>query len=64
MATLILFISEHKADTVFQCFQEAVDKYGLPSQVHLDRGVENVFVTNFMLLYPERGPRRGFYNKT
>ena len=37
----------------------AVEQYGLPSRVRCDRGGENVLVSNFILINPEREPGQG-----
>ena len=39
-------------------FQNSIHKFGLPSRVRADQGVENVEVARFMLTHPLRGPDR------
>lgn len=40
-------------------FEAAVGKFGLPSRVRSDKGMENAHVSWFMLSHPLRGPDRG-----
>ena len=39
-------------------FQNSIHKFGFPSRVGADQGVENVEVARFMLTHPLRGPDR------
>lgn len=49
--------NNNKAVTILTCFLRAVDSYGLPSRVRSDKGLENVFVADYMV--EKRGPNRG-----
>lgn len=51
--------SNNRATTVLRLFTKAVEKYGMLSRVHCDKGGENCEVGWFMLNHPNRGPGRG-----
>ena len=59
LAVFLKCSSNNKAVTVFQLFEEAVAKYGLPSRIRTDKGGENVDVATYMLEHPKRGTERG-----
>ena len=41
--------TNNRASTVFKLFVEAIRKYGLPSRVRSDQGLENVRIAQYML---------------
>ena len=49
--------TNNRAQTVLTLFEEAVDKYHIPSRIRVDRGGENLLVAVFMIKM--RGLNRG-----
>ncbi len=58
LITYLRASSNNYATSVLSAFMSAVEEYGVPSRVRIDRGGENVLVSQFMLEHPERGPDR------
>ena len=59
---LIMFLkasTNNCASTVLSAFTSAIEEFGLPSQVRVDRGGENSMIAQYMLEHPMRGPNRG-----
>ena len=50
--------TNNKASSMLNIFQNSIHKFGFPSRVRADQGVENVEVARFMLTHPLRGPNR------
>lgn len=47
----------NKADTVLASFVDAVQEFGLPSRIRIDKGLENVGIADYMI--QNRGTNRG-----
>lgn len=59
---LIMYLkvaANNRANTVYGAFTEAVDEFGLPSRVRMDKGGENIMVASYMIEHQARGPGRG-----
>ena len=58
MITFLQCSNTNISARVLQLFREAVDAYGLPSRIRIDKGGENTDITMFLLTHPLRGPGR------
>jgi len=59
---LIIYLhaaDNNRAETPYECFTTGVQRYGWPSRIRGDRGVENVLVAQAMIAY--RGDGRGSF---
>jgi hypothetical protein len=59
LVTFLRVSTNNCSDTVLGHFLEAVDEFGLPSRVRMDRGGENIGVAMYMVNHPSRGPDSG-----
>lgn len=57
LITFMNVSTNNRAQTVFDTFMTATQRYGVPSRVRCDHGVENLDVAAFMITY--RGENRG-----
>ena len=46
---VLVCLNNNKAITLLDHFRSAVNKFGLPSRVHSDKGLENVLIADFMI---------------
>jgi hypothetical protein len=53
----LLAQTNNRADTVLTGFLEAVENYGLPWRIRVDRGGENISIAVYMIMM--RGRNRG-----
>ena len=49
----------NRATTQLDAFRKAITKWGLPSRIRTDKGLENIEISKFMLSDSRRGPGRG-----
>ena len=56
LITFLKASTNNRSDTVLSAFTTAIDEFGLPSRIRVDRGGENILVAQFMLHHPQRGP--------
>jgi hypothetical protein len=57
LPTVLRCDDNNKAETLLNSFKAAVEKFGLPNRVRSDKGLENVYIADYMLAM--RGANRG-----
>ena len=59
LITYLKVAPNNLSSTVLNAFLQAVQEFGLPSHVRMDRGGENIEVVRYMLNHVHHGPGRG-----
>ena len=49
LVTFLKCTDNNKSTTVLKCFQEGVQKFGVPLRVRSDKGLENIGIADFMI---------------
>ena len=58
LITYLQVSTNNCAETVLSAFAKAVDEFGLPARIRIDKGGENILVAKYMLGHPDRGPEQ------
>ena len=58
LITYLQASTNNRAETVLSAFLKAVDEFGLPARIRIDKGRENVLAAEYMLGHPDRGPEQ------
>ena len=56
LPVVLVCLDNNKANTLLEHFKAAVLKYGLPSRVRSDKGLENVSIADYMIGMRDSGP--------
>lgn len=57
LPVMLVCANNNKSETLLSCFLDVISKYGLPSRVRTDKGLENVHTADYMI--EKRGSNRG-----